>query len=440
MSGRHVAVLGAGIVGVCTALALRADGAEVTVVDPGEPGGRHAASYGNGAWFSPASVVPMSMPGVWRRVPGMLLDPLGPLAIRPASLPSLLPWLLRFLYAGATVRRVEATARALRPLLEPGPGLHEALAADAGVQRLVRRKGLIYAYPTAADFKAESLAWRLRRDNGVAWTELDGEALHAAVPSLARQYGFGVLVPAGAHSTDPGAYVAALARHAAARGVKVVRGRATGFRVRNGRLQAVVTEDGLLSCERAVISAGIASRELAREAGDTPSLESERGYHVVVDGDAVSLDIPVQPSDTRMGMTLTDAGLRGAGQVELASAGAPPDWRRASILLEHLKRAFPGLPQDLALEHVGRWLGHRPSTPDGLPVIGASSASPDIVHAFGHGHVGLASAPMTARLVAAIVRGEPPPAPVAAYCAQRFNHWWPRPAARLRAAAVGGEG
>ena len=216
---------------------------------------------------------------------------------------------------------------------------------------------------------------------------------------------------------------------AAARGVRILRATATGFRVCHGRLKAVATKDGQLPCDKAVISAGIASWELARQAGDMPSLESERGYHVVAGNAAIQLDIPVQPSDTRMGMTLTDAGLRGAGQVELASAGTPPDWRRAGILLEHLKRAFPGLPQDLSLQDVDRWLGHRPSTPDGLPVIGTSSASPDIVHAFGHGHVGLASAPMTARLVAVIVRGDPPPVPVAAYCAQRFNHWWPRPAA-----------
>jgi D-amino-acid dehydrogenase len=298
---------------------------------------------------------------------------------------------------------------------------------------LVKRNGLIYAFPTRAEFAAEALAWRLRRDNGVQWTELADDALYAAVPSLSRSYRFGALVPEGAHCTDPGAYVAALARQAIELGVRMVTAKAAGFRFEQGRLRDVLTETGPLPFDRAVISAGIASRPLARAAGDTPSLESERGYHVVVSnlGD-IGPAIPVQPSDTRMGMTPTDGGLRGAGQVELSRAGSPPDWRRAGILLAHLQRAFPGLPQDLRADQVSRWMGHRPSTPDGLPVIGPATASKDVIHAYGHGHVGLASAPMTAQIVTAILTGQQPGTSIAPYSAQRFNHWWPRPAATLR--------
>ena len=132
-----------------------------------------------------------------------------------------------------------------------------------------------------------------------------------------------------------------------------------------------------------------------------------------------------------MGTTMTEGGLRAAGQVELCSTEAPPDWRRAAILLAHLRRTYSGLPAHLPDEHVTRWMGHRPSTPDGLPVIGPASASPDIVHAFGHGHVGLASAPMTARLVTEILTGTPPDFDRRPYAAQRFAGWWPRPASRL---------
>src|SRR3954454_13347286 len=128
-----VAVIGAGIVGAVTALELLRDGHQVTIIEPGQPGGEHAASYGNAGFLSGTSVVPISMPGIWRNVPSWLRDPLGPLTIRWSYLPKLAPWLVRFLRAGATVARVEATARALRPLVQDAPDRHRRLAEEAGV-------------------------------------------------------------------------------------------------------------------------------------------------------------------------------------------------------------------------------------------------------------------------------------------------------------------
>ena len=426
-----VAIIGAGIIGVTTAIALRRAGFAVCLIEPDEPGGEQAASYGNAGWFSPASVVPMSMPGLWRKVPAMLSDPLGPLTIRWSALPRLLPWLLRFLYAGATVERVEATARALRPLLEPGPALQTELAATAGVPELVRRDGALYAYPSRADFEAEALAWRLRRDNGVAWAELEGEALRQAVPALSPRYAFGVMVGVTGHCRDPGAYVRALGDYAARLGATRMRTRANGFNLQQGRLTAVLTDAGDVLTDRAVICAGIHAKLLARAAGDSVSLESERGYHVVLSEPEAVPTMPVQTSDSRIGTTPVAAGLRGAGQVELCSLEAPPDWRRAGIVEAHLKRSYPELADPLPENRVRRWMGHRPSTPDGLPVIGFASASADIVHAYGHGHVGMASAPMTARIVRDLLLGTPPACPLAPYSPQRFNGFWPRAAASL---------
>lgn len=417
----HVVVIGAGIVGAATALELQRDGHRVTLLDPGPPGGEQAASYGNGAWFSPASVVPMSMPGLWRKVPGFLLDPLGPLTIRWQHLPRLAPWLIRFVLAGATVPRVERIARALRALLADAPERHAALAAEAGVAELVERRGLLYAFPDRAAFAAEALAWRLRRDNGVIWRELDADDLHRLQPALAGHYRFGLLVEAGGHCRDPGGYVAALAALAARQGGTIARTQATGFEIRAGRLAAVRTGDGPIPCDRAVIAAGIRAKPLAALAGDRVPLESERGYHVEIAEPEAAPAIPVMPSDGRMANTLTRGGLRVSGQVELASVEAAPNWARADVLLRHAQRAYPGLPAAIRAERQRRWLGHRPSTPDGLPVIGPASACPDIVHAFGHGHVGLAAGAITGRLAADLVGGKVPVIDPAPYAAARFR-------------------
>ena len=230
----HVVVIGAGVVGAATAIELQRDGHRVTILEPGEPGGEQAASYGNGTLLNPSSILPMSSPGIWRKVPGWLADPLGPLAIRWRYLPRLLPWLTRFLRAGATEARVAATARALRPLLLNAPELHRRLAEEAGVSELISRQGMLSVFPSRAEFVAEELEWRLRRENGVRWLELSADELRQREPTLSRRYTFGVLVEENGQCRDPGAYVAALVRHAVAQGAELRRAQGAWLSHRGG--------------------------------------------------------------------------------------------------------------------------------------------------------------------------------------------------------------
>ncbi|MCO6419701.1 FAD-binding oxidoreductase [Siccirubricoccus sp. KC 17139] len=416
----HTVIIGAGIVGACTALELLKAGHRVTLLEPGLPGGEQAASYGNGCWLSPASVIPPALPGLWRKVPGFLSDPLGPLAIRWSYFPKVLPWLLRYLASGWTEARVQRTAVALRALVQGAPALHAALAEAAGVGHLIQRHGLLYIYPDRRDFEAEALAWRIRRAVGVQWVELSAEELRQREPELDPRYTFALLVEEGGHCLDPGAYVAALVALAESEGAERVTDRATGFRIEGGRLRAVLTPNGELACDRAVIAAGAYSKQLAAAAGDRVPLETERGYHAMIQGAEIGPRTPMMPSDGKMSITMTAGGLRCAGQVEIAGLEAAPNWRRAEILRDHLLRSFPGLPRDLPAERMRFWMGHRPSMPDGLPCLGPSRATPDIVHAFGHGHVGLAAAPRSAQLVMQILTGQPVAVDTKPYDAARF--------------------
>ncbi|MBY6092278.1 NAD(P)/FAD-dependent oxidoreductase [Maritimibacter alkaliphilus] len=415
-----VTVIGAGVIGAQTAVQLAERGLKVVLVDPGPPGGEQAATYGNAAWLSSHSVTPPASPGVWKQVPKWLRDPLGPLSLRPAYLPKVLPWLLRYLAAGSSEAKLRQIAGELRSLLKDAPQLHAEMAARAGVPELINAtSGLMHVYRDRAGYEADGLGWRIRRELGITCEEIEAEELARRQPDLAKDYGFAVNVPEAGQCLNPGAYCAALVAYAGTMGARQIAARATGLRVEGGKLVAVETSQGDISCGSAVIAMGARSAALAAKAGDRVPLESERGYHVTVEGGA-NLPGPttsVMVGDRKVVVTRLSTGIRCAGQVEIASPDASPDWRRAEIMRTHLGAVFPGLDTSEAKV----WLGLRPSTPDGKPVIAKASGAEGVVHCFGHGHVGLVSSARSGRLAAQLVTGETPEIDLAPFAAGRFS-------------------
>jgi D-amino-acid dehydrogenase len=366
-------------------------------------------------------VLPISSPGLWKKVPGYLADPLGPLTIRWSYLVKALPWLTRMVASGWNWGRVRTASVGLGPLVAGSPELHLKLATEAGVPELIKRTGQLYIFPTRADYEESRESWDIRRERGVKTIEVEEDELRQREPQLDRRYKFALYCDDGGHCSDPGAYVAALVRHAQALGAKRVVGGADRLEIVGGRLKGVVSGGAVIGCDAAVIAAGARSRDLAHQAGDRVVLETERGYHAVIESPGVGPRTPIMPSDGKMVHTPMDGGLRVAGQVEIAGLEAAPNWKRAEVLLDHARRTWPGLPKDLGPERVKVWMGHRPSTPDGLPCIGRASGCADVVHAFGHGHIGLASGAMTGRLVADIVSGKTPTIPIGPFDPSRFN-------------------
>ncbi len=418
---RHVVVIGAGAVGLMSAIHALDQGLQVTLLDVNEPGSEEASSYGNAGWLSSHSVITPVEPGMWKKVPGYLMDPIGPLSIRWRYLPRLTPWLLRNL-ASARRERIRSTARALRTLVVDARTLHHEIACRAGVGHLIDTSGVLHVYRSRQQFEGDAFGWGVRRELGIQWTELDGEALRQREPDLDPAFGFAVQVDEAGHCKNPGAYMRALQAYALARGAHYVKAAATGFRVEQGRLKAVLTAPGEIACDAAVISAGARSKALAAQAGDHVQLESERGYHAVISGHAqeARARMPMMVSEFKVIATQMEMGLRIAGQVEFASFEAAPDWRRGEIMRDIALKLFPGLPRALPQSDVRFWLGRRPSTPDGMPCIGAASASSDIIHAYGHGHIGLGCSARTGRIVGQLLAGQAPEIDLAPFSPQRF--------------------
>jgi D-amino-acid dehydrogenase len=414
---KKVVVIGGGAVGVATASWLLRDGHDVTLVEPGAIA--MGSSFGNAGCLNASSIVPMSMPGNVPKVPGWLVDPLGPLSIRWRYLPKIAPWLLAFLRAG-TREKVTAQAASLRPLLHDSYGAYQPLVKAAGAQGLVFRNGHLVAYRTREDFSGDALGWQLRRDNGIAFDILERDALWQQEPSLSHDYTIGVFLPDNAHTTNPNRLISAFAAQFAADGGRIVKARATGFARDGARLSGVHTDAGTIAADAAVVAAGAHSKPFTEELGDRIPLDTERGYHIVIADPGVAPRTAILDATGKFVATPMEMGLRLAGTVEFAGLDAAPDWRRARQLLTLGRRLFPGLAAEHAEEKLSVWMGFRPSMPDSLPVIGASRLCPDVFYAFGHGHVGLAAAATTGLVVSDLVAARPPRIAIGAFSPQRF--------------------
>ena len=413
-----VVVIGAGIVGLACATYLQRDGRKVVVLDPGGPG--EGASYGNAGGLNGSSIVPVAMPGVLAKVPHWLLDPEGPLSIRLRYLPQLLPWLYRFVRAGRPAL-VREQARALRGLLAPTVDMHRELAASVGAGDLIQRSGLLIVYRGEASFAADAAANRLRAENGVKIDELNQDELRQIEPTLSPAYTRARFISENGYCRNPLRLSRALAEAFVANGGEIRRERAEGFAFVDGKVEAVLTSTGPIPAAAVVLAAGAHSKPLAARLGEKVPLDTERGYHAMIKAPEVAPRLPIMDAEAKFVATPMEDGLRMAGTVEFAGLKAPPDWRRARILLRHGQAMFPGLPRTVSEDRVALWMGFRPSMPDSLPVIGPTRRHANAFLAFGHGHVGLIGAPMTGRALADLIAGRPPAIDLAPFSATRFG-------------------
>ena len=410
---RNVTVVGAGVIGMCVASYLQRMGASVTVLDPIEPG--RSCSFGNAGALSPGACVPVATPGILKQVPKWLTDPSAPLIVRWSYLPWVLPWLIRFVKASRT-REAECSAAALSALLRPVFDNYRPLLEDAKAGDLVRREGQLYVYETEAAYQADAFGWELRRRHGAAIEVLSANELREREPALAPFFTKGVVLPEHGHCLDPFGLVQALADSVRRNGGTILVQRVLDVEMGADGARAVVTAAGRHPVETMVVAAGAWSHQLARLLGHHVPLETQRGYHATLRDPSLTPRTSVMWAEKKFLATPMRMGLRFAGTVELAGLDAPPDYRRASNLLELGKRMFPHLSGG----EVTRWMGHRPCLPDSVPVIGPSPNVRNVFFAFGHGHLGLSCASTTGRLVAELIMDANPCIDPAPYRIDRF--------------------
>ncbi len=406
----EIAILGAGVIGLAIAEALVAEGREVVLVDPNPPGS--GASYGNAGTIADYAVMPVGTPAVLRHLPSLLFNRNSPLSIRHSALPGLAPWLLRFARQSLPQAAIR-NATALAALLDGANPLWHDLADRIGAADLIQQRGCLYLYETARAFRAAGAELAHKRSFGVTVDLISPDDLASLEPGLPQVAGGAALFPGAAFLTDPGAMMAAL-RAAAMQHAGLLTGKVDSL---TRQFDGIILEGAgiRVHARQVILATGAHGRDLARMAGDTIPLETERGYHAEWDMAVPRLTRPTCPTSRGFYLCPMQGRLRVAGTVELGGLTAPPSPHRIARLIEGARAIFPDLP-----DPDRTWMGFRPSLPDSLPVIGPSQGGPDVIHAFGHGHIGLTLAPITARIVADLVAGRDPQRDITPYRPGRF--------------------
>jgi D-amino-acid dehydrogenase len=412
----HVLIIGAGITGTACAHALLDEGHTITLIDPDGSAARARGtpSAGNAGWIATADILPLAHPKIVLEAPRMLLDPLGPLAIRAGYLLPLLPWLARFLWASRP-SAVEASTRALIDLQTRALPAWLARSRALGLEKHIRRKGGLYMLDTPASVEKARAEARRQREVGINIDVISPDEARQMEPAIRNVFAGALFHADSAHISDPLWLTTALFEAAMARGGTSVT--ATVRAIAADGKPAVLTDGGAIEADAIVLAAGIWSRTLAAGLGDKAPLDTERGYNVSFKGVTGLTSRPVAFKDHGFIINALDSGIRIGGAVEFGGLKAKPNHARTKALYDTCNRFISGLP---AYESGEVWMGFRPSLPDSLPVIGPSRASPRIIYAFGHGHLGMTQSQVTAALVADMIAGRKTSFDAAPFSAQRF--------------------
>ncbi|WP_425080564.1 NAD(P)/FAD-dependent oxidoreductase [Ruegeria arenilitoris] len=410
---KTIAIIGAGIVGVSTAVWLQRDGHDVILIDKAGPG--EGTSHGNGGVLASCSIIPVTVPGLLQKAPKMLFDPSQPLFLKWGYVPKLLPWLLRYL-KHANASDVERIAAALTPIVGDSLNDHKALAHGTGAEKWIVPSDYLFLYENRKHFENDALGWDIRRKHGFAWDELEGEAFHAYDPIFSNDLGFAARLGDHGHITDPGRYVKDLAAHVEDNGGKVIRAAVEDVVRDNGKVTGVRASGTTIPCDTAIITAGVWSGPLADQLGISVPLESERGYHLELVEPSAMPKSPVMVASGKFVATPLEGRIRLAGIVEFGGLDAPPSKAPFELMRKNARAAFPGVTWKDEVE----WMGHRPAPADSIPVIGEVPGIDGAYMGFGHHHIGLTGGPKTGRLLAQMIAGRLPNTDVSVYAPSRY--------------------
>lgn len=414
MAAGKIAIIGGGVIGVCSAYYLAKDGWDVTLVEKDDIAA--GASYGNAGLVVPSHLVPLAAPGVWVQGIKWMRDPESPFYIKPRVNGALTRWLWEF-RGHCNDKNVDRGLPVLGALSRLSFGLYEELAQLPGLSFDFEKSGVIMTYLTKSGMDDARHEMDTVAAAGTAFRELDGDALRAMEPAASKEVYGGFYFEGDAHIT-PARFVTGLAGVAEGMGVKILRHtEVLGVRTAGGSIGALETTRGDIEADQYVLAAGAWSPALARGLKLRVPIQPAKGYSITWKRPSFSNTIPLLLGEARASITPMGDTLRIAGTLELAGMDLSINRRRVDALRRRASKYIPGLDQ---LEPLEIWRGMRPCTPDGLPIIGRSRKLPNLVLATGHAMVGMSLGTGTGKLVAEIAARETPSVETTELAPERF--------------------
>ena len=409
---KSIAVIGAGIIGICSAYFLQKSGFKVTLIDHNKPG--TMTSYGHACTFADYACIPVNSPTIFKDLPSLLLKQNGPLAVDFKYILKNLPWALSFL-KNCSKDKVEYIASSLANFLSHSRLSYDQLFEEVDVSQYINNNETLYLYKTEKEFQAAKYSIDLRKKNNVKIKTLNATEIYEIEPNIAQVYFCGLIFEGSRHTINPIKVSEKIFESFLQNGGSYINKKITLI---NNAVNGITitSENNTFDFDKIIISAGSWSKELALMIGDKFPLDTERGYHVLFDNEKKLINRPVGWSQSGFYLIQIEEGIRAAGTVEIAGLQKNPNPKRLKMIETEARRIIPALGKVKST-----WLGFRPTLPDSLPVIGQSPKDNNVYYAFGHQHIGWTLGAVTGKAITELVNNRNPNFDLSSFNPNRFN-------------------
>ena len=410
---KTIIVIGAGIVGVSTAIWLQRSGFKVTIID--QKGPATGASHGNAGILAASSIIPVPNPSLIKKLPFYLLSKDSPVFFKTSYLPKMFPFLISYL-SKSNLREVNKYAERMTPLIFDTVCQHKSLAKGTGAEKFISYQDYCFGYETEENFLNDKKVWKLRQKHGLPFEVVNGNEFSNFDPFYKDL--FDVIVKCKNHGkiNDPGLYVKTLCDHFLSQGGELIISKVNDISSKNLNDVIVKIESDSLIANKIIVATGAWSKKILKKFKIKMPLESERGYHVEYVEPNFYPKVPMMLTSKKFVITPMDGRIRVAGLVEFAGLKTLKRKPPLNLLKNKIKDLFPNLKCKEKIE----WLGHRPALVDSLPMLGYLDKNKQILVAFGHQHLGLTAGAKTGRIVSDLIIGNDIKLKISNYRPNRF--------------------